>query len=355
MGGSFPASKEKRLIRPFARLFSAAALIALFVPVFQAAAQQQVPPAPDSSAQQAPATPAEPTAEPSAPTPAAAPVFPKPDPASFTAASPTKETVNAFLTANWGFDESRVWQVEAILKTASEGVSKVVIYLGDKSGKEKPGAIAFFVMPDGKHVISGDTVIPFGEHPFAEYRQILQDRADGPYRGSASKDLEIVEFADFQCPHCKEAQANMDKLVAEFPKARVVFQLFPIAAIHPQAVRAAEYGLCVNQLGGSSAFFQYAAAVFDGQDGLANADGATLTINSAVVKAGLDPEKVAACAATPEIKARVDASIKLAIDIGIDAVPTLVVNGREIPANAPYDTLKKIVEFQAKLDGVSLQ
>ena len=96
-------------------------------------------------------------------------------------------------------------------------------------------------------------------------------------------------------------------------------------------------------------------AVFDGQDGLANADGATLTINSAVVKAGLDPEKVAACAATPEIKARVDASIKLAIDIGIDAVPTLVVNGREIPANAPYDTLKKIVEFQAKLDGVSLQ
>jgi hypothetical protein len=35
-------------------------------------------------------------------------------------------------------------------------------------------------------------------------------------------------------------------------------------------------------------------------------------------------------------------------------VPTLVVNGREVPANVPYDTLKKIVAYQAKLDGVTL-
>ena len=34
-------------------------------------------------------------------------------------------------------------------------------------------------------------------------------------------------------------------------------------------------------------------------------------------------------------------------------MPTLVVNGREVPANAPYDTLKKIIDLQAKLDGVA--
>ena len=145
----------------------------------------------------------------------------------------------------------------------------------------------------------------------------MQQHADGPYRGSASKDLELVEFADFQCPHCKEAQANMDKLVADYPKARIVFQNFPIASIHPASVNAAEYGLCVNKLGGSTAFFQFASAVFDGQDGLATPDGATLTLNSAVTKAGLDPAKVTACAATPEIKASVDASIKLGTDVDI--------------------------------------
>jgi protein-disulfide isomerase len=121
-------------------------------------------------------------------------------------------------------------------------------------------------------------------------------------------------------------------------------------------MQAAEYGLCVNKMGGSTAFFQFAAAVFDGQDGLATPDGAALTLNSAVIKAGLDPVKVATCAATPEIKASVDASVKLGTDEGVTAVPTLVVNGREIPiGQVPYDFLKKIIVFQAKLDGVSLQ
>ena len=105
------------MIRPSVRLLSAAALIAIFVPVFQAAAQQHVPPAPDASAPQAPAAPGQSAAEPSAPAPTAAPAFPKPNPADFTAASPTKETVDAFLKANWGFDENRVWQVQAIIKT----------------------------------------------------------------------------------------------------------------------------------------------------------------------------------------------------------------------------------------------
>jgi len=162
-----------------------------------------------------------------------------------------------------------MWQVQAILKTPADGVSKVIVLVGDKTGKQKPQVLSFLALPDGKHIVTGDDIIDFGATPFADSRQKLQQHANGPYRGSASKGLELVEFADFQCPHCKEAQANMDKLVADYPKARIVFQNFPIASIHPQATLAAEYGVCVTKLGGSSAFFQYAAAVFDGQDGLA--------------------------------------------------------------------------------------
>lgn len=353
--GSFPAPKEKILIRPYARLCSAAALIALSVPVLQAAAQQQVPPAPGPSTQMAPAAPAQPTARPSAPAPTAAPVFPKPNPANFTADSPSKDTVNAFLTATWGWDTNRVWQVEAILKTQVAGLSKVVVYVGDKTGKQKPGAFGFFVLPDGKHIIVGNSVMDFGAHPFAEKRQILAERADGPYRGAASKDLEIVEFADFECPHCKEAEANMDKLATDFPKAHIVFQIFPLTSIHPESGPATEYALCVNKLGGSTAFFPFAAAVFDGQSGLATPDGATLTLNSAVVKAGLNPTKVSTCAATPAIKAQMESLSKLPADLDINETPMLAINGREIPANIPYDMLKKMVLFQAKLDGVSLQ
>jgi protein-disulfide isomerase len=341
------------LIRQSVRFVSAAALIALFVPAIQIVAQQHVPPAPNSSAQQTPVTPEAPGPSLTAPAPSAAPVFPKPDPANFTASAPTKEVVNSFLEANWGYDENRMWQVQAIIKTPVEGVSKVIILVGDKTGKEKPQVFSFYAFPDGKHIITGDAIIEFGEHPFADARQLLQEHADGPYRGSAAKDLELVEFADFQCPHCKEAQANMDKLVADYPKARIVFQNFPIASLHPASVTAAEYGLCVTKLGGSTAFFQFASAVFEGQDGLATSDGATLTLNSAVTKAGLDPAKVSACAATPEIKASVDASIKLGNDVDVTQVPMLVVNGRQVPPNVDYSLLKKIIDFQAKADGVT--
>ena len=343
------------MIRLSARFFSAVALIVLFVPVFQAVAQQHVPPAPDSGAQQGTPVPEAPVAQSSAPAQSTAPAFPKPDPADFNASAPSKELVGAFLQANWGFDDNRVWQVQAILNTPVDGVSKVRILVADKGPNSRIMQMDFFVLPDGKHIIFGDQVISFGAHPFADIRQQLQQRAEGPYRGSADKNLEIVEFADFQCPHSKDAQANMEKLVVDYPKARIVFQNFPLAAIHPESVIAAEYGVCVNKIGGSKDFFQFAASVFDGQDGLATADGATLTLNSAVAKVGLDPAKVAACAATPEIKAAVDASIKLGTDLGIDRVPMLVINGYEIQPNMSYDQLKKIIEFQVKADGVALQ
>ncbi len=343
-----------------ARFFGALALAVPFAFVVPAVAQQHVPPAPAAGAPEAPqspdqSAPGQPTAAPSAPVPSA-PTFPKPNPADFTAASPTKDVVDAFLRSNWGYDDDRLWQVQAILKTPVDGLSKVIVLIGDRTGKQQVQGMSFFVLPDGKHIITGDQIINFGDHPFAETREKIEQRADGPYRGAAGKDFEMVEFADFQCPHCKEAQANMEKLVADFPKARIVFQNFPIVSIHPASVQAAEYGLCVNKQGGSTAFFQFAAAVFDGQDGLATPDGAALTLNSAVIKAGLDPTKVSACAATPEIKANVDASVKLGTDAGINSVPTLVINGHEVPVGQiPYETLKKIVEFQAKLDGVSGQ
>jgi protein-disulfide isomerase len=94
--------------------------------------------------------------------------------------------------------------------------------------------------------------------------------------------------------------------------------------------------------------------VFDGQEGLATADGASLTLNSAVTKAGLDPAKVSSCATAPETGAQVEASVKLAQALNINQTPTLMVNGRQVPiAGLPYEMVKQIVEYQAKLDGIA--
>ena len=278
--------------------------------------------------------------------------FPPVNPKFFTADSPSVDTVNAFLKSLWGYDTNRIWRVEAIQKTMAPDTSKVVVFVSDKTPGAKVQPTAFFVTSDGQHAIAGDTVIPFGATPFADIRKTLQGHADGASRGATAKDLMLVEFADLQCPHCKEAQGTMDNLVKDFPNAHVVYQSFPIVDLHPYAFKAAAYGYCVQKQK-NDAFFVYSAAVFDTQDAL-TAETGDETLKNAVTKAGMDPAAVDACAATQATKDQVNASIKLAQDVGVEQTPMLAVNGHLIPLTGiPYETLKNIISYQAMLDGVS--
>ena len=287
--------------------------------------------------------------------------FPPVNPKFFTATSPTVDTVNAFIKAQWGFDPNRIWRVEAIQATPAPGVSKVVVFVTEKTANAKVQSTVFFVTPDGKHAIADSSgVLPFGEKPFAEARKKLQDGADGASRGAANKDLLLVEFADLQCPHCKDAQATMDQLAKDFPNARIVFQSFPLVELHPFAFKAAAYGYCITKQK-NDAFFTFASAVFDAQSALTPETG-DQTLKDAVTKAGLDPAAIDACAATQATKDAVNASIKLGQDVGVDQTPVLAVNGRLLPlsqvSNQPsspftYEMLKTIISFQAVQDGVT--
>jgi protein-disulfide isomerase len=276
--------------------------------------------------------------------------FPVVNPKFFTATSPTVDTVNSFLKTLWGYDANRIWRVEAIQTTAAPNVTKVVVFVSDKAPNSKVQPVPFFVMPDGKHAVAGDAVVPFGAAPFADMRRMLQEHADGAFHGATSKDFMLVEFADLQCPHCKEAQTTIDQLSKDFPNARVVFQSFPLIELHPFAFKAAAYGYCVQKQK-NDAFFSYATAVFDTQEGLTPEAG-DATLKNAVTKAGLDPAAVDACAATQATKDEVNASLKLGEAVGVDQTPVLSVNGHVLPlTQVPYETLKKIVAFQAALDG----
>ena len=293
-------------------------------------------------------------AAPAAPTPAAnANPFPAVNPKNFTVASPTADEVNSFLKAIWGYDENRIWSVAAILKTAAPGVAKIVVFVSDKTQPGKGTSTEFYTTPDGKHAIAG-TVIDFGAKPFAENRVLLQQEATGPSRGAKSNELMLVEFADLQCPHCKDAQDSMDNLAQDFPQAKIVFENYPLSDIHPYAFRAAAEGVCVRKAKGDAAFFTYAKAVFDKQ-AMLTAEGVDAALSAAVTAAGGDPAAAATCAAGPEAKADVDASMKLGTEMGVDQTPMLSVNGHLLPmSQMSYDVLKKIVAYQAGLDGVTV-
>lgn len=299
------------------------------------------------------------TSPPAAPTsqvptaPAAAPSqpqFPPVQPANFTAAAPTKEEVEGFLHTSWGYDANRVWEVFAIQKTSAPGISKVVVLVAEKQNPQQIANLTFFVTPDGKHLISQESILDFGPHPYTENNRVLQQQANGPSRGAAPKQFELVEFADFQCPHCKEAQPIAEKLIQDFPQAHYVFETFPLVNIHPEAFKAAAWGTCVAQQDGNPAFFKYADSVFAAQNDL-NGQGADQTLRNAATAAGADPDKVAACVSTPATKSAVEAGIHLAQELNVDETPTLFIDGRAVPMMAvPYEQLKKIVEWQFSLD-----
>jgi len=326
------------------------------------ASAQGTPAAPQAPVGQAPKAPAPAAGQ--APTPpplklyslgseTQADPFPPVNPKYFTADSPSVATVDSFLKAILGFDSNRIWRVEGIQKTMAAGVSKVTAMVSERGPNAKVQTAVFFVLPDGKHLISGDAsgVSPFGAQPYAANRALLQARASGPAKGSASKDLMLVEFADLQCPHCKDAQATMDKLAADFPKARIVFENFPLTEIHPFAMQAALYGSCIAKKS-SEAFFTYEQAVYDTQGALLP-DTAEQTLKNAATKAGADPTAIAFCVASDAAKADVAQSMALAADVGVDQTPMLSINGRIIGvASVPYETLKSLIQFQADLDGV---
>ena len=292
---------------------------------------------------QAPSTSAKPPVDP----------FPPVNLKNFTASSPTTAEVNAFLKQSWGFDENRIWSVAAILKTQAPGVARVVVFATDKSHPEKVSRNEFFVTPDGKHAIAGG-VIDFGPTPFAERAAMMRQEVNGPAEGAAGKDLLMVLFVDFLNSRSKEAQDIANNLVKDIPEARLVVEYLP-ADGSPYAFHSVAEGVCVRKAKGDAAFFTYGQTIYSTQKGLTPT---TLqpALDAAVVAAGADAKSVDACSATPETKAVVEASIALAKKAGVDVAPILVVNGRLLPpVEVTYDTLKRIVAYQAQLDGISVK
>jgi protein-disulfide isomerase len=311
-----------------------------------AVGQANPPDAPEAPAAQTGA-PGQPAGQPAAPAPLQP--MPPPDPANFTTTTPSKATVEAFLRASWGYDQNRIFQVQAIQKTQVEGISRVIVLVEEKGTQQsQPSELAFLTLPDGKHLIANEEILPFGEHPFENYKNILERDAKGPSRGPASAALQLVEFSDFQCPHCKEAQPTLERLLKDYPQAHFVSQVFPLRNIHSEAEKAAETGVCVAKTGGNDAFFKYTDAVYASQAQL-TPDGSAQALASAVKAAGVEDAKVKACVADPSTKAAVDASIQLGNQVGVNQTPLLFVNGRLLPfAGIPYDQLKLIIDYDLK-------
>jgi protein-disulfide isomerase len=74
--------------------------------------------------------------------------------------------------------------------------------------------------------------------------------ARGPQRGPNDAAITIIEFSDFQCPFCGRLAPVLRDLLKEYPtQVRLLFRNMPLTAVHPNAQKAAEAGVCADSQG----------------------------------------------------------------------------------------------------------
>jgi protein-disulfide isomerase len=256
-------------------------------------------------------------------------------------ALPSEETVNSFLQQSFGYEPTVQWKVVSI-QPASFGLAEVSVILINQ-GQQSFSRL--WITPDGKHALVGE-VIPFGARPYAEAKQQLS-KATGPAHGPAEAPVTVVEFSDFQCPHCKDAQPAVEKLFASQPNVRFVFQNFPLPS-HDWAMKAASYADCASR-GNADAYWKFVGAVFATQADI-TASTADEKLTSIADNTGLKGAEIATCAAKPETQVRVQASVDFGKQLEVTSTPTFFINGRRIAdyAHLPDDILNKMIEFHAK-------
>jgi protein-disulfide isomerase len=256
---------------------------------------------------------------------------------------PSEETVNGFMQDSFGYDASISWKIVEIKPAEAAGLAEVTLLVSTPQG---PQSSKLYVTTDGEHALVGD-LIPFGLHPFLKARKQLEKGINGPSRGPANAPVTLVEFSDLQCPHCRQAQPTIDKLIAETPNARLVFQHFPLPN-HDWASKAAGYADCIGR-GSTDAFWKFVQQVYEDQ-GEVTAANADAKLNGFADAAGTKSTEIAACAAKTDTVARLEHSLALGKSVGVTGTPTLFINGRRIASlnNVPYEVLKQLVDFAAK-------
>jgi protein-disulfide isomerase len=263
-------------------------------------------------------------------------------PAADSSHLPTEAEVDAFMKATFGYDPHLTWKIVSIKPSQAEGLAEVTVEI---SGPQGQGGQKFFVSQDGRHAVVGE-IIPFGAHPFEQTRRILEKKATGPSRGPANSPVLIVEFSDLQCPHCKDANPTVERLINEDPNVRFVSQNFPLPS-HNWAMKAAAYADCVGRAS-NDAYWKFAQSVYSAQNEI-TADNADQKLTDLADKAGVKGSEIATCAAQPETEARVQASIELGKSVDVNSTPTLFINGRPVGVSGnSYEALKQIVDFAAK-------
>jgi len=158
-------------------------------------------------------------------------------------------------------------------------------------------------------------------------RKTLETPFAGAWAGAKDGDVVLVEFTDYACGFCRRTVPDIERLLAEDKKLKVVWRELPI--IGPSSEPAARIALAAAKRGTYTKVHQ---TLFAGQ--LTDAKIAT-----AAQAAGV----TAADGRTPDIEAELGSNMALAQALRVNGTPAFVIGDRMLSGALGYDALKAAV------------
>jgi protein-disulfide isomerase len=156
-------------------------------------------------------------------------------------------------------------------------------------------------------------------------------------RGNPNAKVMIVEFSDFQCPYCRQAEATVKNVLAKHEGVVALsYRDLPLTSLHPMAFGAAEAGRCAGEQG---KFWEFHDAMF--------ADQAGLDRNGLMAKAkklNLDEKQFEACLTSEKYKTQITQDSQEASRFGLNGTPAFFINGVFLNGAQPEAVFEKAIK-----------
>jgi protein-disulfide isomerase len=159
-------------------------------------------------------------------------------------------------------------------------------------------------------------------------------------RGPEAAPITLVEYGDYECPHCALAHPIVHQVQLHFDRRmRLVFRHFPMTEIHPHAGIAAE---SAEFAGASGRFWDMHDALFANQSSLS-----LPTIFLIAEQLGLSETALRNALETGQYRSKVRSDFMGGIRSGVNGTPTFFING--VRHDGGYDYASLVTGIQMRL------
>lgn len=159
-------------------------------------------------------------------------------------------------------------------------------------------------------------------------RQALERPYRGAWAGAENGDVVMVQFFDYACPYCHQINGDVERLIQEDPRLKVVWREYPV--LGPNSETAAIASMAAAEQG---RWRQFHARMF------ALGRPTEAVLQQALRDAGV----TAASAPTDAMRAEVTRNAEMARAVGATGTPTFVIGDRVLQGAVGYDALKAAI------------